>query len=131
MRSISIQHNMRKTSFLQSIPHTSSIVCHKLNTTYHKLSTTGSKVRWSCSKMDPPICDIFGNPYMCWDKFWLISWSDRFNKSQEKNAIHWYKSHEWRLWGKEKKQAQEWAKLGTNSWGLVSFIEELYFKHIK
>ena len=31
----------------------------------------------------------------------------------------------------KKKQAQEWAKLGTNSWGLVSFIEELYFKHIK
>ena len=31
---------------------------------------------------------------------------------------------------KKKKQAQEWAKLGTNSWELVSFIEELYFKYI-
>ena len=34
----------------------------------------------------PPICDIFGKAYICWDKFWSISSTDKFMimwKSQE------------------------------------------------
>ena len=34
----------------------------------------------------PPICDIFGKAYICWDKFWSISSADKFMimwKSQE------------------------------------------------
>ena len=34
----------------------------------------------------PPICEIFGKAYICWDKFWSISSTDKFMimwKSQE------------------------------------------------
>ena len=34
-----------------------------------------------------PICDIFGNPYICWNKFWSIFSTDKFMipwKTQEK-----------------------------------------------
>ena len=69
-------------------------------------------------KNRPPICDIFGNPCICWDKFWSISSTDKFMilwKSQEKllsidiNQIYGGYVEI------EKKQAHMWADLEANS----------------
>ena len=73
-------------------------------------------------KNRPPICDIFGNPYRCWDKLWSIFSTERFIipwKSQEKllsiNISQLYGGYV----EIEKKQAQVWANLEGNLWRLT------------
>ena len=69
-------------------------------------------------KNKPPICDIFGNPHIWWDKFWSVSSPEKFLilwKSQEKmlSMLSMYMDSKWK---KKKRQAQVWAKLEVNSW---------------
>ena len=44
-----------------------------------------------------------------------------FVEKPKENAIHWYKSYTWRLYGnlKKKKKAQVWANLEANLWRLI------------
>ena len=70
-------------------------------------------------KNKPPICDIFGNPYICWGTFWSLSSTDMSiisRKSQEKmlsiDISHRYGGY----LEIGKKQAQVWANLEANSW---------------
>ena len=66
-------------------------------------------------KNNPPICDIFGNPDLCCDKCLSLSSTEKFMipwKSQEKNAVYWYKSYIWRLSGNRKKKSTSVSKFG-------------------
>ena len=69
-------------------------------------------------KNNLPICDIFGNPYICWDNFLSIYSTDKFWipwKSQEKmmsiDVSHIYGGYV----EKEKNQSQVWTNLEANS----------------
>ena len=92
---------------------------------------------WSCwvpimFKNGPPFCVIFGNPYICWNKFWSISSTDKFIilwKSEKKmvsidiSHIHGgyveIEKKKKKKGKKKKKQAQVWANLEANSWRLI------------
>ena len=75
-------------------------------------------------KNKPPVCDFFANPYICWDKFWSIS-------STEKFMIQW-KSHEKMMsidigyvdggYVEIEKKRKMRANLEANSWRLMVSI---------
>ena len=89
-----------------------------------------------------PICDIWGDPYICWDRFWSISSTEKFMiswKSQKKMLSIDISLYNWGLVEIGIKTSSIWRILGANLeanssvfWICLSSLEmpRLLLRHI-